>query len=142
MAGCKKRRQRFTALSNAPSHSWIHAGHYSVGDPDNVAYFLCTPHGPFTIQEEYMCWVYASTGKFRMSARMAYGRPRTVPMKDKERKRVVDLIDMDNNGVIDLKVGPWKYYGFEIGDPSAFIKPEIKDYGKCLIPQITCQTII
>lgn len=142
MAGRKRFRSRLQALQKAPSHSWLHSRHYSVGDPDNVVYFLCTPHGPFTIHEEYFCWILAATGKYRLAARMAYGRQRTKPTQPKERARIADLIDMDRQGMIRLKDGPWKYYGFDVGDPSAILKPEIRDYAECLKPRTTCQTTI
>lgn len=73
---------------------------------------------------------------------MAYNRNRTKPMSPKEKARVADLIDMHNKGVIDLNVGPWRYYGYDVGNPSAFLKPTPRDYSKCLIspPLTTCQT--
>lgn len=63
---------------------------------------------------------------------MAYGRNRTKEMNPVERGRVQDLIDMHDEGVINLKDGPWKYYGYEIGNPHGYMKPEIKDYSECL----------
>lgn len=142
MAGRKRFRSRIAAIQSAPPHSWIHARNYSVGDPDKTVYFICTPHGPFTIYEEYYCWILAATGKHRLAGRMAYGRQRTKPTIQKEYLRIADLVDMDAKGVIRLADGPWKYYGYEIGDPSAILKPEIVDYSKWLTPLTTCQTTI
>lgn len=137
MAGCKRRKARLRALQMAPDHSWIHAGRCSVGDPDNTVYFLCTPHGPLTIYEEYLCWVYAHTGKFRLSARLVYERPRGMSLSPKERGRVADLIDMDSKGMIKLSEGPWATYGYNLGNPDAITKPEKKDYSGCLITSPT-----
>lgn len=53
-------------------------------------------------------------------------------MSEKERGRVQDLIDMHDEGVINLTKGPWDYYGYDIGDRTLYTKPEIKDYGECL----------
>jgi hypothetical protein len=97
-----------------------------------VAYFLCTPHGHFTIHEEYYCWILAATGKVALAGRMAYGRQRTFPTKPKEKARIADLIDMDRKGMIKLSDGPWKTYGYAVGDPSAILTPKIRDYSECL----------
>lgn len=68
-----------------------------------------------------------------MSKRMAYGRQDTNPVTKKLRGRVQDLLDEHAEGKIDLSIGPWKQYGFDIGDPTAFEKPAIKDYmASCL----------
>lgn len=91
-------------------------------------YFLCTPHGPLTINEEYFCWIYAATNKQRMAKRMAYGRQDTNPVGKKLRGRVADLLLEHAEGKINLAIGPWKQYGFDIGDPTAFDTPSIKDY--------------
>lgn len=140
LAGRKRRRSRLQYLQSTPPHSWVHSRHYSVGDLDNVVYFLCTPHGPFTIHEEYWCWVYAATGHSGLARRMVYNTPVPKTIKPKWLSRVADLIDMDAEGVISLKAGPWKYYGYEIGDPSFLYPTRIKDYSECLITPITCRT--
>lgn len=68
-----------------------------------------------------------------MSRRLAYANGKTSGIRPKERLRVADLIDMHNRAVINLADGPWKYYGLPVGDPTNYIGPLPKDYGKCLI---------
>lgn len=140
LAGCKKKRARLLALQLAPPHSWIHAGHYSTGSKVPTVYLLCTPHGPITVYEEYFCWVYAVTGKMRMSRRIVNDFKGKKDITPKERARVADLIDMHNRGVINLNIGPWEYYGYPIGSPSNYIKPLPKDYMECLIRPSTSLT--
>lgn len=73
---------------------------------------------------------------------MAYGRQRKKPVTPKERARIADLLDMDARGVIELRHGPWKYYGLDVGDPTAFMNKPIKDYAECLKPLPIYQTTI
>lgn len=63
-----------------------------------------------------------------MSKRMAYGRCDSNPISEKLRKRMEDLKEMHDEGLIDLRRGPWDYYGAAIGDPKAFVGKNIKDY--------------
>lgn len=141
MAGRKRFRSRLQQLASAPAHSWLHAGHYSVGDPLIRVYFLCTPHGPLTINEEYFCWFRAAGHSIPVSGRMAYENGRLRAPGKKERGRIADLIDMDAKGMIDLKLGPWEYYGFEIGNRLGYLKPAIVDYAECLKTPHTSRTV-
>lgn len=128
MARGERFRSREYYTKRAPSHSWIHAGWFSRDKKGPEVYLLCTPHGPLTVKEEYFCWIYAVTGKYRMSRRMAYGRPDTNVISQKHKNRIKDLLEMHDDGLIDLAKGPWEHYKLKCGDPTAFEAPKIKDY--------------
>lgn len=129
MASRKHFRSQLSWLAKSPPHSWIHNTKYSISRHNPAIYLLCTPHGPITIHEEYWCWVFAATKNYSLASRMVYGKSKLRPTSlAKCLKRVDDLLEMDSNGVIQLRMGPWKYFGYDVGYPYRFENTEIVDY--------------
>ena len=135
MAGRKKRRERLERQSPNYGARWCDRPEFtrpSVGSPETTIYLLCTPHGYFTVYEEYVCWLAARGEDIAKAFRKVYwpfkrtGRQSVLTPKMK--KRVQDLIEMGERGYIDLNSGPWKHFKIDIGNPEIMYKNMPKDF--------------
>jgi len=129
MAGHTKRRNERNAANPFYGGRWCDREGYvgpSRGPEGYCVYLMCTREGFITVHEEYVCWLIAR-GDSQRSAfrRVHWPKKRTgkdcIP-KPKMRKRIEDLREMHEEGVIDLEKGPWDYYGLDIGNENAYYR--------------------
>lgn len=144
MAGKVKRRKAAREKKRNFGFRWCDRPNFvgpSKGSPDTVFYILCTPHGWFTVKEEYVCWLVAAGLHNRKAFRKVYfparRSGRTVQLKPKMKLRVQDLKEMHEEGIIDLSIGPWEHYGWDIGNKDIVYDPPRRDFSDIGLRQST-----